>query len=140
MQDEADASLGSGANIDDYQQTTVGLDAAYAHHRLQLWSELVYARFEVPRVGDVDVLSGYVEARYKFTPQVWLACRWNQSWFDDVPGRHLSWDRDARRLDLALGYRHNEHLQAKLQYSIGDQAGDDTNGQRLVALQMNVWF
>ncbi len=31
-------------------------------------------------------LSGFVEARFKVVPQIWLGARWNQSWFDDVHG------------------------------------------------------
>ena len=140
LQDNAKATLPDGAQISDYEQTTVGVDGAYARHALQVWAELVGVRFEIPRVGDVEALTGYVEARYKITAQIWLSGRWNQSWFDDVPGMHLTWDRDYRRLDIAFGYRYNEHIQTKLQYSIGDQAGDNTNGRNLVAWQTTIWF
>jgi hypothetical protein len=138
--DDAKTTLPAGARLTDYEQTTAGVDAAYAYHRVQVWAELVGVRFEVPRVGDVRALTGYVEARYKITAQIWLAGRWNQSWFDDVPDMHLTWDRDYRRLDVALGYRYNEHVQTKLQYSLGDQAGDNTNGRNLAVWQTTIWF
>ena len=46
-------------------------------------------RFDDPIIGDVNGLSGYVEARFKVVPQVWLGARWNQSWFDTVQGRDV---------------------------------------------------
>jgi hypothetical protein len=140
LSDNAKANLPNGAQNTDYEQTTGGIDGAYAHHRFQVWTELAAVRFEVPRVGNVEALTGYVEARYKITPQIWLAGRWNQSWFDDVPGRHLTWARDYRRLDVGLGYRYNEHIQTKLQYSLGDQAGDNVNGRNLGVWQTTIWF
>ena len=140
MQDDAEPTLPDGDSVDDFDQTTFGLDAAYEHHRLQVFSELALAEFEVPRVGDVEVLSGFVEAKYKVTPQLWAAGRWNQSWFDDAPGLDVPWDRDTRRLDLALGFHHGEHVATKLQWSVGDQAGRDTDGDHLLAAQVVAWF
>lgn len=66
------------------------MDASYEHRRLQLWAELVHAKFDTPVVGNVEALPGFVEARYKATAQVWLGARWNQSWFDDAPGTNVS--------------------------------------------------
>ena len=39
----------------------------------------------------------------------------------------------GRRLDLAFGYRHSQHLEAKAQYSGSNRAGRD--GDRLLAVQ-----
>ncbi len=135
LQHDAATTLPAGRDVDDYAQTTFGLDASYAHRRLQIWSELVRVRWEVPNVGAVTGVSGFVEAKYKIGTQTWLGARWNQSWFDDAPGLDVSWNRDMRRLDLAAGYRHTAHLETKLQYSISDQAGRDVDGDRLFALQ-----
>lgn len=140
MQDFASRTLPVGTSVNDFTQTTWGIDAGYAHRKWQLWSELIAARFEVPRVGDVDVLSGFVEAKYKITPQLWAATRWNQAFFSDIPGLTTEWDRDAWRLDLALGYRFTEHVQVKLQYSLGDKRGNDQEGNHLGAMQVTVRF
>jgi hypothetical protein len=136
MQDDAEPSLPQGDDVDDYEQTTYGIDVTYEHHDVQVWSELVHSTFEEPRVGDVEVVSGYIEARYKFATQVWLGMRWNQSMFDDVPTLDVSWDRDVKRLDVALGYDIDPHAELKLEYGIGDQAGTDTNGDHLFAAQL----
>lgn len=140
MQDFASRTLPVGTSVNDFTQTTWGIDAGYAHRKWQLWSELIAARFEVPRVGDVDVLSGFVEAKYKITPQLWAATRWNQAFFSDIPGLTTDWDRDAWRLDLALGYRFTEHVQVKLQYSLGDKRGNDQEGNHLGTMQVTVRF
>lgn len=138
--ERAQPTLPPGADVDDFDQTTTGLDVTYERHRLQIWAELVRSSFDVPRVGEVDVTSGFVELRYKPAPGWWLAGRWNGSRFDHAPGTRRSWDRHLTRLDLAVGYRHTAHLQAKLEYSIGEQAGTDTNGNHVVAAQLVLWF
>lgn len=124
-------------------QTTWGLDASYQHHHWQLWGELMYSSFEVPNVGDAECVFYYLEAKYKITAQLFAALRWNQSFFGDVPnglGGSAEWDRDAWRADLSLGWRISRHVQAKIQYSVGDKAGRDAEGDQLLATQLTVRF
>lgn len=136
----ASATLPADTRLDDFHQRTAGFDLTYEHRRLQLWAELVRGRFDVPRVGRVEMLGGFVEARYKTAPRYWLAARWNQSWFDDAPELATDWDRDLQRLDLAIAYRHSAHVQGKLEYSLSDAAGGNVNGNHLVAAQLVLWF
>lgn len=124
-------------------QTTWGLDAAYQHHHWQLWGELMYSKFEVPNVGDAECVFYYFEAKYKITAQLFAALRWNQSFFGDVgdgSGGSAEWDRDAWRADLSLGWRISRHVQAKIQYSVGDKAGADAEGGQLLATQLTIRF
>ncbi len=76
----------------------------------------------------------------KATAQVWVGARWNQSWFDDAPGLDVSWNRDMRRFDLAVGYRHTAHLEVKAQYSLSDQAGREIDDEHLFAAQWVLWL
>src|SRR5262249_23228878 len=71
LQPEAAYSLPKGQGIGDYDQILLGQDISYAYHHFQLWAEVFEARFEVPNVGDADLLSYYVEAKYKVTPQLY---------------------------------------------------------------------
>lgn len=124
-------------------QTTFGLDAGYQHHHWQLWGEVMYSNFEVPNVGDAECVFYYLEAKYKLTAQLFAALRWNQSFFGDVAdgsGGSAAWDRDAWRVDLALGCRLSRHVQAKVQYSVGDKHGTDAEGNHLLATQLTVRF
>jgi predicted porin len=91
-----------------------------------VWAEFYQSRFEVPRVGDADTFAYYVEAKYKFTPELFGALRWNQQFFADVPdglGGDKKWSRDVWRADAAVGYRFTPHTQLKLQYSLEHETG-----------------
>ncbi|MEO8006358.1 MAG: hypothetical protein ABI771_15695 [Betaproteobacteria bacterium] len=138
LQDSARASLPGGASLNDFYQTTWGLDAGYAHRDWQVWSELIHAAFDVPRVGQVNVLSGYVEVRYKINAEFWTVVRANQSWFGDVPGSSTSWDRNMTSVDVGVGYRVNARTQAKFQYGFSREQGPQNEGNHLLALQLVV--
>ncbi len=121
FQDEAAPSLPPGRSIGDYRQIIIAQDASFEWHHLQIWAECHEARFEVPLVGDADVLGYFIEAKYKFTPQFFGAMRWNQQLYADVPiggGREAPWGRDAWRLDTAVTYRFTSQIQGKLQYDL----------------------
>ena len=137
---ESQSSLPIDTSWRDFDQTTFGLDASYAHDRWLIWAELMNSRFEVPNVGAVRVLSGFIEAKYKLNAQWWLASRWNQSWFGDIPTTSRAWDNDGWRLDLALGHRFSRNVQAKLQYSLAEHSGNDQEGNHLLAAQITVKF
>src|SRR5438094_83285 len=82
---EAEQTLPRGRSIGDYREFVLGQYAGFAWHHLQLWAEFYEARFEVPRVGDADTFAYYFEAKYKFTPQLFGALRWNQQLFSNIP-------------------------------------------------------
>ena len=97
----------------------------------------------MPNVGDADTVAYYLEAKYKITTQLFAALRWNQQFFGAVPngaGGETPWDRDAWRVDTALGYRFTRHLQGKLQYSYTHQKGSLPQGEQLVAAQVTLRF
>lgn len=117
----AEAMLPPAYSLNDYQQVTWGADLSYAWHHLQVWAELFAVRFENPRLGPADTFAWYVEARYKFTPQLIGALRLNQQTYGDIPdgaGGSTTWGRDTWRLDVAPSYRFTAHLMLKLQYSL----------------------
>ena len=139
-----DEALFPGGPIkDEFKQTTVAYDIAYAWRHWQIWAEAFGSRFEVPNVGDAETLAYYIEGRYKFSPRVFLAGRWNQQFFDKIPdgiGGRQRWDRDIWRIETAVGYRFDRHLQTKLQYSLSRQNGPLQQGEQLVAAQITVKF
>jgi predicted porin len=92
-------------------------DVRFAWHHLQLWAEFYEGRFEVLRVGHADTFAYYVEAKYKFTPQLFGALRWNQQLFGNVNdgyGGRVRWSQDLGRIDIAATYRFTTHTQLKL--------------------------
>lgn len=148
LRENAARSLAPGQDVGDFLETVVGADLSYAWRHLQVWAEFLAGRFEVPiarpaRTVDADTAAYYLEGRYKLAPALFAALRWNQQFFGDVPdgrGGERAWDRNAWRVDTALGYRFDRHLQAKLQYSVGQQAGHVQQGEQLVAAQVTLKF
>lgn len=141
--DEAQSGLPPGRDPGDYLQIVLGQDLSYAWEHWQLWIEVYEARFEVPYGGDADTLGYYIEAKYKFTPRLFGALRWNQQFFSDVPsgyGTEEPWGNDISRLDAAVTYRFTPSSQMKIQYGIQheDRAKDDVS--HLVAAQFTIRF
>lgn len=137
------ATLPAGSSVGQFKQLTFGPDLRYSWRHWELWSEAFFSRFEVPIVGNADTFVYYVETRYKLTPRWFLAGRWNQQFFGEVPngrGGEQRWDRDVWRLDGGVGYRFGRHLQAKLQYSYAHENGSPKQGDQLVAGQVTVRF
>jgi hypothetical protein len=140
---EAEPMLPPGRDIGDYREFVLGQDISFAWHHLQLWAEFYEARFKVPRVGNVDTFAYYFEAKYKITPQLFGALRWNQQLFGDVSngyGGHVPWSQDLGRIDLAAGYRFTSHTQMKLQYSFQHETTGPGNDNHLIAAQFTLRF
>ena len=143
FRDEAEPTLPPRRDIGDYREFVLGQDASFAWHHLQVWVEFYEARFEVPRVGNADTFAYYVEAKYKFTPQLFGAIRWNQQLFSDVSnpsGGSIPWSADLARIDLAAGYRFTSHTQLKVQYSYQHETTGPGNDNHLVAAQLTTRF
>ena len=140
---EAEATLPPGRDIGDYREFVLGQDASFAWRHLQVWVEFYEARFEVPRVGNADTFAYYIEAKYKFTPQLFGAIRWNQQLFSDVSdplGGSIRWSEDLARVDFAVGYRFTSHTQLKVQYSYQHETTGQGNDNHLIAAQLTTRF
>jgi hypothetical protein len=140
---EAEETLPHGRGIGDYREFVLGQDVSFAWHHLQLWAEFYEARFEVPRVGDADTFAYYFEAKYKITPQLFGALRWNQQLFNSIndgAGGDLRWGQDLGRIDVAAGYRFTSHTQLKLQYSFQHETTGPGNDNHLIAAQFTLRF
>jgi hypothetical protein len=140
---EAEPTLPPGRDIDDYREFVLGQDASFAWRHLQVWAEFYEARFEVPRVGNADTFAYYIEAKYKFTPQLFGAIRWNQQLFstiDDGFGHNVNWSPDLGRIDVAAAYRFTPHTQLKLQYGFQHETSSPGNDNHLFAAQFTIRF
>ena len=136
LNSEARSQLPTGRRLRDYREGVVAQDVGFAWHHWQLWAEVFEARFEIPGVTNARTVAYYAEAKYKFTPQLFGAVRWNQQLFSTIPDKltRTAWGHDVWRIDVAPGYRFTSHLQLKLQYTL--QRGDHESsklGQTLAA-------
>ncbi|PYI91901.1 MAG: hypothetical protein DME97_11965 [Verrucomicrobia bacterium] len=140
---EAKPTLPVGQDIGDFHERVLGQDISFAWHHWQLWAEFFEARFEIPGFTDADTFAYYLEAKYKFTPQLFGAVRWNQQFFDDVTssyGGTAPWGRDLWRADIAAGYRFTAHTQLKLQYSFQHEKNGLRDLTHMIAAQFTVRF
>ena len=140
---EAEQTLPRGRDIDDYREFLIGQDVSFAMHHLQIWAEFYEARFEVPRVGDANTFAYYLEAKYKLTPQLFAALRWNQQIFSKVDngmGGTLRWSQDLAKIDIAAGYRFNSYMQLKMQYSFQQETTGPEDHNHIFAAQFTVRF
>jgi hypothetical protein len=140
---EAEPTLPPGRDIDDYREFVLGQDISFGWHHLQIWAEFYEARFEVPNVGDADTFAYYVEAKYKFTPQLFGALRWNQQLFNKISnaiGGNEHWSPDLERIDVAATCRLTTHAQLKLQYSFQHETTAPGHDNHLLATQFTVRF
>jgi hypothetical protein len=141
--EQALESLPPGTGLDDYRQMVLGQDVSFAWNHWQFWAEVYQARFEVPDVGNADTLGYYIEAKYKFTPNLFGALRWNQQFFDDVNtgfGYQETWGNDISRIDAAITYRFTPSSQMKLQYSLQDEDRVEDPISHLFAAQLTIRF
>ena len=142
LREFAGLSVPAGFSRADYRQRVIAQDVTFAWRHVQVWAELYATRFEIPRIGDGDTIAGYVEAKYRFTPQFSGAVRWGRQIYGNIreSGAPVRWGNDVSRLDLAPAFRFSPHLQLKLQYSLqrGDSGGRDYS--RILATQLTVRF
>ena len=139
---EAAPTLPIGHSIGDYRELVLAQDLSFAWHHFQFWAEFYETRFEVPNIGDADTFSYYLEAKYKITPQLFAALRWNQQLYGTVPdeGEWAQWGNDIWRIDAAIGYRFNNNVQVKAQYSYNCEDAVYPIGENVVAVQFTIKF
>jgi len=143
LRPSARTTTAPGFGLGDYRQLVFAADAAFAWHHWQVWAELFQTRFQIPRIGNADTLAGYLETKYKFTPQLFASLRWNRQLhgtLPDGPRGSVHWGRDVWRVDFAPGYRFTPHLQLKLQYSLQSESAAAPERTRLLATQLTARF
>ena len=139
----AQPTLAPGHTRDDYREVVLGQDFGFAWHHLQIWGEIYEASFEIPRVGRADTVAGYLEVKYKFTPQFSGAVRVNRQLYGDIAdgaGGHVQWGHDVWRLDVAPNYRFTPHTELKLQYSLQSGAIGPRDHSQMLAAQFVLRF
>lgn len=138
----AGPDLPRGRGIGDYREFVLAQDISFAWHRLQIWAECYETRFQVPRLGNADVLAYYLEARYQIAPQIFAALRWNQEFFGTIRDEEerAQWGNNVWRIDAAIAYRFTNYVQAKLQYSFTDEEATPYEGQQILATQLTLKF
>jgi hypothetical protein len=143
LQPSATSSLAPGIGRNEYREYIVGQDLSFAWHHWQVWAEIVEARYIIPLVTHVDVLSWYLETKYKFTPRFFAAFRLDQqqySHISDDNGPSVRWGRNTWAIDVAPTLRLAAHLQLKLQYSLQHEDDSPHPWGHVLVLQSTLRF
>ncbi len=138
LSDAAQPFLPHGRSTADFHQFLLGQDVSFAWRHWQLWAEVYEVRFEVPRSGHADAISYYIEAKYKFAPQLFAAVRWNQEFFAGAFADGSMSIPDISRIEAAVAYRFTSNTQMKLQYYYQNEQPRDAG--HTVATQFTVRF
>ncbi len=139
LRNQTESALPPGKGIGDYHQILLGQDISFEWHHLQIWAEVYESRFGVPNVGNAETMAYYLEVKYKFTPRLFGALRWNQQLFSDLADGS-AWGRDVWRMDAAVGYRFTPHTQLKLQHSLEHETSAPHGYRNTFAAQFTLRF
>jgi class 3 adenylate cyclase len=131
--------LPAGRHINDYSQELIGAEVTVTRGYVEIRGEGFLDRWEVPNVRPDPVDRSYfIQAKLKLSPDIFIAGRFGQIFFNELPhssGILDKWDRDVRRVQIGAGYRiaQNAELRAESMWTHTGVATDGDGG--LVSLQ-----
>lgn len=131
-----------------YRQQAAGLDVEWSRGHLILRGEMVYSRWTLPAVEatrldePLEALGGFLEARYKLQPGLYLATRVEHLGLGDVASSLGSqgWDAPVSRFELGAGFKPRRRLLFKLSWQHNWRDGGRVPENDLVAAQALFWF
>jgi len=132
-------------NAWDTTQTVLGTDISWAHGSLEVWGEFAWSQFRIPNLEPADTYTYFLETKWKFAQQFWLAGRWNQQMYGNFgsvtpPGGTTNWGNNLWRIDACVGWKIDRFAQFKVQYSFAHEDGFEQQASNLFALQLVVEF
>lgn len=134
--------LPEGHSINDYIQVMWGLDATYTRGKIAVRLELIHDTWEVPNVHEYPRdISYYLEVKYKFSPGLFGALRYNAIHFSKIAfenGEREQWDYHVQRWQAAVGYWFSRRLQVRAEYMWNRTGGPVDPRDNLLAFQW-IW-
>ncbi len=144
---ELKSQLPAGHAVTDYHEKLAMADAELLAAHLEVRAEGAHNAWETPALGDLEVTSGYVEAKYALTFGAYLAGRYDVQRFGkiaDSGGIKHPWDADVTRVETGVGYRFSRDVIGKVVYQHTrldlESVPKDQRGHALVAAQISVAF
>jgi hypothetical protein len=137
-----DAPSGSG------DQRAFGIDAEASWGRWLVRGEFVAAAWrlpalDAPQITDpLKVRSGYLEAKIRLGPRLYVAARADRMAFSSIaaPGGMDQWEADVSRLECGVGYTVRRGLLVKASVLGNWRAGGRVRQSTLGAAQVLFWF
>jgi hypothetical protein len=141
--DAALASLTMIAGGTHSSQHALGTDVEYSRDHWMLRGELIWNRWQVPTLSRaLDATSGFAEGRYKISPGVFLAGRFDRLGFSELASSFgvRSWDAAVTRIETGAGYYIRRNLLAKGTYQHNWRDGGPITSRGLFAAQLHFWM
>lgn len=141
-----------GKTAENFRQTVLGVDLNYSRGHFQLFSELIFNRWESPVIEDhLDARALYLEGKYTCLTRFFVAGRFSLIDFSNVEDAEdvdadtklsESWEFDIHQWEVGVGFRINRNALIKIagqfnrthDVAAGDPADD------FFALQTVVFF
>jgi hypothetical protein len=135
-----------------YRQEVLGFDAEYSRDYWIVRSEVVIARWNLPRLGSppidspLDATAAFVEGRYRISPRFFAAARLDGLTFSKIQGQRLfggapeTWDAPVTRVEAGGGFyvQRNLTLRAVVQRNWRD--GGRVHDRTFVSGGLTYWF
>lgn len=133
--------LPAGKSFDDYINGGIGYDLEFTRGYLEIHSEGFYTYWEYPTLSTISMISGYAEAKYKFSPGWYLAGRFGMlepSKEVNSAGQKVSWDYAVKRIEIGVGRHFTRNVLAKLVGQFNRFDGAPQLDSDLIALQLSM--
>jgi hypothetical protein len=135
-------------SVGSHAQTAFGADAEYSRDHWLVRGEMVWSRWNVPLAAqyttvDLAALGVWIEGRYRVSPRVVVAARFDRLGFSRVyagPGFSPTWDAPVRRAEVDASYYLQRNLVVRLAVQHNDRDGGRVTKRTYLSGQLAYWF
>jgi len=139
-----DAARSAGmTSTNDSVQSALGADVEYSRDYYLLRVEAIRSDWTLPTINvPLTSLGITAEGRYRFTPRLYAAARYDHMGFSTIAGttRVTSWDAPVTRAEAGGGYLVTRNLQLKSSVQLNQRDGGRVTHLMLWAAQAVFWF
>ena len=129
---------------EDFKQFAVGFDLEYSRGYFMLYAEYVKNKWDALIEEDrLENSSWYIEAKYKLTPRLYFAFRYDQMIFNkisDGKGNRVAWDYDLIKYEGGFGYKITKEIILKLVQRSYQFNGNHFLDENTTAVQLSIVF
>jgi predicted porin len=135
-------------DTEGFSQTAFGADVEYSRDYWLIRSELVWSRWELPFAAtatsaNLDSLAVWIEARYRLTPRVFVAGRFDRLTFSriaDGSSPPIRWEAPVTRVEGDIGYYLQRNLIVRAAVQHNDREGGRIPRRTYFSGQIAYWF
>lgn len=139
----SDAASAAHATDARFTQTAFGIDAEYSRDHYLVRVESVMSRYNLPTITSRLRATGtMLEGRYKITPRLHAAARFDHLAFSRIRGSTLftTWEAPVTRWEVGTGYSLQRNTQVRLSFQRNTREGGRVQRLSAAAAQLLYWF